>query len=167
MKYITIFLLFIIIGTGIFLYSKNSTDIINWNKLNQVLEKQEITTQKDTQKLIIDYFRRGLISQYLNQNYVFLIGSGIFLIISGIFGAIHILIDKLLFKKFFELPNIFQALRRSFLFASMVISLIWMSLQRIITIEIIILIILIFFAIELTFITFKRHEQKKKLQKKE
>ncbi len=85
--------------------------------INDVIIKNQIT--EDTVNLLEDYIQdqitKGLIFDIVSRNFYLvwgLIGVGVVFIIAGV----HMFIDKLFFKKFYEPPYIIPAFRRAILF---------------------------------------------------
>jgi hypothetical protein len=61
---------------------------------------------------------RGLVFQLLNSRNITLIGISLSLSVTSGFILLHLIIDKLLFKKFYEEPNLLAALRRGIFFSA-------------------------------------------------
>lgn len=102
-------------------------DLDKINKLiieNRIEIDQEISLQTKIQELVAN----GKIINYFSKN--LMIGTGIFFAgIFFIFIAIHLSIDKLFFRKYYESPSIFSATRRGFFFCVCIISMIYMKLN--------------------------------------
>lgn len=100
----------------LFYYLLSSVSPWNREKVFEYLEKFEITHGEDFDKFINDTLEAGLILDYLdlkNVIIIFITGAATF---TGLFASLHLLIDKLFFKKFFEEPNVVNAIRRGIWF---------------------------------------------------
>lgn len=84
-----------------------------WDKLNQLLKEQ---------------FDKGLIFQYLSSTAYFAFGIALAAIFS-FFAAIHLFIDKLFFRSFYEKPSLFDAIRRAGLFVFAIGLMLFMKLS--------------------------------------
>lgn len=124
----------------------------------QIGEDQEDKLNNEVRKL----FEQGLILDYLSPN-VFL-GFTIFLTsFSCFFLSIHLLIDKLFFKKFFEKASYFDGVRRGILFSICLGVMLYLKLLAL-GLEIF-LVPLVFIMIEVIFFRFFKEDLLKQLTK--
>lgn len=151
----------IIIGVlfGIFAYVFMTTNPnLNMAKLRELIETQVIE-EDDFARLNEEIERlhdSGLLLNYLSPN--FYVGTMLVLCsIFSIFFGIHIIFDKLFFKKFFEKPDIFDAVRRGILLCIAIALAIYFKLLNI-QIEIILALPIIMVLIEYTFLKYFKNE---------
>jgi|GEM_PF-5372021 len=113
MKLAALFLVLLVVGVFMALYIVNSQALINWNVADTYLNQQVIVTQVEAETFLAQYYQRGLLFNLLNKRSLLgLVLSSAF-IVAGVFGLLHLLIDKLFFKKFYEPPNYVAAIRRA------------------------------------------------------
>lgn len=110
-------IVFISVGIGFLLMTQYvfvNLNPLHQEELNNMIEREEIQNNRwellDAE--IIDLVERGLILDYVNSNAY--VGFGLVgLSVGSFFGALHIGIDKLFFRKFYEEPSISDSVRRS------------------------------------------------------
>lgn len=126
--------LYIIIGSlllaAAYFLSKELSPF-NLDKLEELVQTEEIPSgDKDALNTAInELFDRGIIISYLSENaYVIIFSAlaGIFFI----FVALHLVVDKIFFKNFYETPSSLVAIRRGFLFVSAIGFLIFAKLNK-------------------------------------
>ncbi len=94
-------------------YSFSQLPLLDWQALSTLLAQRQIETQTQLSTLLLELYRRGLLTTYLDFRSLLAVGAGIGAIVSGSVGAIHLLVDKLFFRKFYLPPNYPLALRRA------------------------------------------------------
>lgn len=155
MKYSILFALLCIIGALLVNHSLTNIDLIDWAKLDPVLETQrdldnlDFVTQEETVETVVDLYRRGLLFNYLRVPALTSVLSGIFLTILGAVGFLHLIIDKLFYKKFYEKPNLLLAIRRSALWGALLPLLVLLGVLNYLTLALAVTVILIFALFEL------------------
>ncbi len=102
-------------------YSFSQLPLLDWQALAALLEQREIETQTQASALLLELYRRGLLTSYLDFRSVLAVGAGIGAVAAGSVGAVHLLIDKLFFRKFYMPPNYRLALRRALFWAAVVL----------------------------------------------
>ncbi|GAB4284330.1 MAG: hypothetical protein Kow0081_1400 [Candidatus Dojkabacteria bacterium] len=129
LRLVTIFFFIGVFLSGITLFFFHDISPFRKDKLEELILVREIE-DKDFDTLnaeIKNLISQGLIVDYLSPNaYV-----GFFLVLSSVFMfalSIHLAVDKLFFRKFFEKPSLIVAIRRSFLLTSALAILIYLSL---------------------------------------
>ena len=115
----------------------------------------------DTQKLeeiveIQNIIDRGLVFSYLSEN-AYIIGGSILASIFFIFISIHLFIDKLFFKNFYENASSFDAIRRGFLLILAIVFLIFSKLSKAEN-YVLILIVLLPFLLEFVYVFYFKKE---------
>lgn len=124
----SVFLSFIIslIFLGLFIYLADNLPIFYEDQIPIIQEQFAIQTNEEFILLFNDLKKRGLLIEIVNKNNVYVTLSMLFLFILSTISTLHLLIDKLFFKKFYQQPDIFPAIRRAFWFAIIVIMIIFM-----------------------------------------
>lgn len=119
MKYTAIFTLLALLGVFLCFYVLQNLQLLDWEKIQPMLDERKITTQAETVRFVTDFYRRGQILEFVRMQVVFAFITGVALLVGGSLGAIHLLVDKLLFKKFYEPPNLALASRRAAFWATL------------------------------------------------
>jgi Na+(H+)/acetate symporter ActP len=166
MKFVVIFALLALSGVFLFIYTINSCDLLDWQALDEVLANKEIITQEETKDLVIDYYRRGLLPQYLKKENVIQLMLAVFMIVFGIVGCVHLLIDKLLFRKFYEEPGVWAALRRAILWAILPAGIFYLAIYNLLEFSLIVLFVLILICLEIVLSTIVPSKKKIKAKTK-
>lgn len=156
MKLVVIYTLLFLTGAFFTYVVIHNEDILDWAKLNPVLEEQNITTQAATVKFVQRYYERGLLTEYYHPKGVMLFLLALFVAAFGAVAAAHALIDKLLWKKFYEQPEVWKATRRGILVAGVVAALGYLALYNLLEIGLVILPLLLAICLELLFSTGRR-----------
>jgi|GEM_PF-2114136 len=112
MKYTWIFLILAFFFAYISSFLVRTQSPWDKEKLNADFEAAEIETNDQAMEFVKENLELGLIFDYLNLQKFLLVSVFIGLTISCGFSSIHVLIDKLLFRKFYEDPNWKAGLRR-------------------------------------------------------
>lgn len=114
----------------------------NQQKIEELIESKEIE-EEDFEKLnneIDIVIQRGLIFNYLSEN-AYIVAFCILLSIFCLFVSIHLVLDKIFFKNFYENASHFDALRRGFLLILSIALFIFAKLSRAETYVLILLVI--------------------------
>lgn len=94
------------------IYITNTLSPWNQEAVTAAIEQYELADMEQFQEFLHEIFELGLIWDLLDfrnfLSWLFIIG----LAFTSSFTAMHMLFDKLFFKKFFEKPRIFPAIRR-------------------------------------------------------
>jgi uncharacterized membrane protein len=91
------------------------------------------------------------------------------LAIASLFSTVHQFIDKLFFRKFFEKPHIFMAIRRGVLLGILLLSIAWLRIFGFWEMHTAILVFVLIILIEALFISFgsgKKSETREKTEKR-
>jgi hypothetical protein len=112
-------LLYTIIGTLLLItayFLSRELSPLNLDKIEELILTEEIPSgdKEALNKAINELFERGIIVSYLSENAYVIVLSGLFGIFF-LFVAIHLVIDKIFFKNFYETPSSVTAIRRGFL----------------------------------------------------
>lgn len=127
-------ILYLIIGVLLILaayFLSRELSPLNLEKLEELILAEEIQAG-DVEKLneeINELISRGLIMSYLSENaYVIVLCAlgGIFFL----FISIHLVIDKIFFKNFYENPSTFDAVRRGLFFVGAIALLLFSKLNN-------------------------------------
>ncbi len=149
MKVIIISLALLIAGLLVSILILENTEIINWSAVETDAVFIDLASQsKFTNSLELAYIS-GLLPMYLNTGPWLGILISIFIFILGLVSFIHLLIDKLFYKKFYEEPNWRLAFRRSIMVGILTIVILILAIFNFINFAIIILLILGFILLEL------------------
>lgn len=119
-----------IIMLGLSIYLFQTLPPFDLSKINTLIVENKIEIDQETtlQSTIQELVASGEIINYFSTNLI--IGAGIFFTgIFFLFTAIHLSVDKLFFRKYYESPSVFSASRRAFLFCICIISMIYMKLN--------------------------------------
>jgi hypothetical protein len=127
MKYAVLTALLSILGALLIFHTVNTQQLLNWAQWEPVLQERKVETQDQAVKLAVDYYRRGLLPEYLNQRAVLAFMVGLGMLLTGLFATLHIAADKLFWKKFYEQPNIVLALKRGAIFAAVPVILFYLG----------------------------------------
>lgn len=111
---ITIFLALSLLLSLIGYYFILNTTPIKFEKLEQIIQRESIPqdSEEELWAYVDSEIEKGYIFEYLsNEAYIVvaLLSFSVFFTLT----SIHLLIDKLFFKKFFQKPSMFNACRRS------------------------------------------------------
>lgn len=123
---VSFLILLFLIALGFYVsYSQNPFDI---EKVRQLAVNQELYTDAEILAKIPEYINNGLIWEIVDvqifTGWMVIVG----LITLNLITFIHLLIDKLFFRKFFEQPALFPAIRRGAWFGITVIGIIFLRL---------------------------------------
>lgn len=148
MKFMIISTLLALSGVFLFFYTINTRDILDWERLDQRLEDRDIKTQDETVDFVVDYYRRGLLSEYINKGNVGIMGLSLFLIVFGGFSLLHLILDKLFFKKFYQEPEVVTAMRRGILFGLLPVGVGALVVYNILELSLVLTFVLILVCVE-------------------
>lgn len=97
----------------LFFYFINNLTVWNQSKIEEYIERFDIKTNEDFRDFIQESEEAGIIFDYLNLRNVIIVHLiGLIAAISSL-ALVHMIVDKLFFKKFFEEPNVYTAVRRA------------------------------------------------------
>jgi hypothetical protein len=123
---IALFLSFLFIGIG--LYISSNTSPFNLDIVKQVAQTDNLLTDQAFNLKFGDYLSNGFIWDMLDirqfNSWVVVWSLGAI----SLFSFFHLLIDKLFFRKFYEEPSIFDAVRRGLLIVIIFIGAIYLRL---------------------------------------
>lgn len=146
----SIFISFIIslIFFGIFNYFLTNLEVIDPAGIEMVQEQYSVTTNAEFLDLFEELRGTGLVYNILNKDnfYGMLIMFSLFVL--STFASLHLFIDKIFFKRFYEQPNLIIALRRGVMLGMFLDLLILMRLWAFWEIWTVILAVIIFGFIE-------------------
>jgi hypothetical protein len=123
MKFMIISTLLALSGVFLFFYTINNKDVLDWSRLDGRLQERRIESQVETKEFVVDYYRRGLLTEYIDMQNAGLLGGAMFLTVFGATSLLHLIIDKLFFKKFYQEPEVVTALRRGLILAVLPVGL--------------------------------------------
>ena len=140
----------------IFKYIIDNISPFNAIEVQKLIEVNQIRTGDwDTlNKVINDLISKGEIFKYLSL-YAYLAVIVFCVGIGSIFTAIHLTIDKIFFKNFFESASLFDAIRRSMLLSVGLVALIYLKLLGVET-YVLILTPIVLLALEIVFTLYFR-----------
>ena len=123
---IALFLSFLFIGIGI--YISSSTSPFNLDNVKRIAQTDNLLTDQAFFLKFGDYLSNGFIWDMLDikqfNSWVVVWSLGAI----SLFSFFHLLVDKLFFRKFYEEPSIFDAVRRGFLIVIIFIGAIYLRL---------------------------------------
>lgn len=113
MKKVVISTVVFVFSLILLLYLYQSISPWNTDLINDYIEKFSIDTGREFEEFIDDSIKAGIIFDYLDIKNVLILHIFTFLTITSFISTIHMFVDKLFFKKFFEEPDVSVAIRRS------------------------------------------------------
>ena len=123
---IALFLSFLFIGIG--LYISSNTSPFNLDSVKQIAQTDNLLNDQAFYLKFGDYLSNGFIWDMLDvrqfNSWVVVWSLGAI----SLFSFFHLLIDKLFFRKFYEEPSVFDAIRRGFLIVIIFIGAIYLRL---------------------------------------
>ena len=123
---IALFLSFLFIGIGI--YISSNTSPFNLESVKSIAQTDNLLTDQAFSQKFGDYISNGFIWDLLDvkqfNSWVLVWSLGAI----SLFSFFHLLIDKLFFRKFYEEPSIFDAIRRGFLIVIIFVGAIYLKL---------------------------------------
>lgn len=148
MRYTWIFLFLTLIFGYISNYLIISQSPWDKQKLSQDLELEEIVTNDSAVNYIEETIDLGLVWDYIDLQSLAIVSAFVFL--TGVFGfsTVHTFIDKLFFKKFFEMANWKNALRRGILLFLLIYVLIIFRLIGTLIWYVVLPLVVLFIAVE-------------------
>lgn len=112
MKRVSISFFTLLFLIGLVLYVTYYQNPFQKDMVMQLAENQDLYTDAEILSKIPEYIENGLIWQLLDQEKFFAWLTVASLVVVNLITFIHLLIDKLFFCKFFEIPKFIPALRR-------------------------------------------------------
>ena len=102
---------------GVFSYLLDNLPLFGEEELNKVEEMYGVVTQEEFDSLFLTFKESGLVLELVNKNNFYAMVISFFLFVSTTITAIHLFVDKLFFKRFYEQPSMKLAIRRSLIFS--------------------------------------------------
>lgn len=105
----------IIIGAfflAITIYLVNNVSPWNQDLLFTYLDKFEITRGEEFSRFVEESIKAGIILDFLDFKNIIILSVCGFLAFISLFASVHMFVDKLFYKKFYEEPDHIAALRR-------------------------------------------------------
>ncbi len=123
MRYSIYALIICVVFTGIFIYLINTLSPWNQDAVNAIIERFNLLTGAQFREFVAEGLNNGNVFELLNlKNLIILLVVGLIAFTSG-FSTIHLFVDKLFFRKFYENPSVFHAVRRGMLIGLVIIAL--------------------------------------------
>lgn len=119
MRYMFVTFIISLFMFGIVIYLLDSMPVINQTEVEFLSKEYGVNTNTKFLEVFNDLQDRGLILNILIQKNFWTMDGAIFLFVASSFATIHLFIDKLFFRKFYEQPNLREALVRGVLIAVM------------------------------------------------
>lgn len=121
---------------------------------------------------LLFYLMQFVLVPYTSENVIdiqnLIIISGLFVLCVAFFLAFfHLLIDKLFFRKFYERPSVFPAIRRGMLLGVFLAGLAWLRIFNFDEVHIVLLIFSLMLLIEGLFLSFKKGMEEVKESREE
>lgn len=151
MRFAIAFLLLGVVGLFILAYTIQQLPPFDWEKLDHDLELQQITSQSGTRERVEELYTRGVLVEFLYPQGAAAFLIGLALSILSFFAAIHLALDKLFFKRFYEQPSLFPAVRRGVLLALFICGLFIFAAYNLFLIRILVLYVIAFIFVEVLF----------------
>jgi Ca2+/Na+ antiporter len=158
----------ILIAGAFLLIQKGNVSPFEVSKLQSLIDTNQIgENDYDTfDESLDDLIKSGQIDTYLNTSSIVIFLITISLGLAMFFFGVHTILDKLLFKKFFEKPNYKVALRRSFLLTGTLVGIMVLRYYRL-EWNSVVLIFPFVLIVELTVIYFTSSSKSEEIDKKE
>ena len=115
MRYAVYSLIIFAVFGGIFFYLLNSLSPWNVDAVNTAIERFGLLTNVEFHDFVKESVRDGSIFSLLNLKNLAILGVVGLVAVASAFSTIHFFVDKLFFKKFYEKPSVFNAVRRGVL----------------------------------------------------
>jgi hypothetical protein len=163
MRFLAIFALLLVTGVLLFSYTLNSRDLINWDLLQERLERSEIETQSETVELVRDLYDRGVLVQYLEVESLVVMAIAIYFIVFGGISSVHITVDKFFFKKFYQSPDILTAVRRGLLWGGLALVYFYLLVNNLLQISLLAIALVVVALLEILFSSMQRNRSAKQL----
>ncbi len=107
-----ILLILSIFFAGVTYYLLQTLNPFDVEKINQLAASQNITVVQELKEVQAELIQKGLILEYLDIRHliiILLVGS---LSIISAFTFLHIVVEKIVFRKFYQQPAVYTAVRR-------------------------------------------------------
>lgn len=131
MRRVLLYLIFGIsfISLGVFLVGELSP--FDSSKIEELIVSENIVSGdiESLNQRLSEIEERGLLINYLSEN-AYIVGGIILLGIFMLFTGIHLVVDKIFFKNFYEKPSHFDALRRALLLCISITALAYSKLTN-------------------------------------
>lgn len=131
MRRVLLYLIFGIsfISLGVFLVGELSP--FDSSKIEELIVSENIVSGdiESLNQRLSEIEERGLLINYLSEN-AYIVGGIILLGIFMLFTGIHLVVDKIFFKNFYEKPSHFDALRRALLLCLSITALAYSKLTN-------------------------------------
>lgn len=149
MKHSLLAIVLAILGVLLLVIILQARPIINWDKLDPELSNHTVVSNEQVIQLLKTIHERGELYSYINQTSYVLLNISLTFIFFGTFVFAHLWIEKLFYRKFYEMPDYWNALRRGILFTIIPVISLNLALNNLLRIEIIAIIILILIILEI------------------
>lgn len=113
MKYIIISTIIAIFASALFIYLLNTISPFNDAVIENYIDKFSIDNGSEFNQFIDESIKAGVILDYLDLKNVMILHVILFISLTSTLATIHMVIDKIFFKKFFESPDWTSSVRRS------------------------------------------------------
>jgi hypothetical protein len=145
-----------ILFSGLFVYLLDNLSPITESGYEIVENEFGVNTQENFVLLIPEIRRAGILSDVLNMGNIIAMGIVVWLVVASTFSTIHLFIDKMFFKEFYKQPDWDIALRRSIIFSSLILVVLYLRILGYLNIPLLILLSVIVGLIELLFLKSKK-----------
>jgi len=162
-------LIIAIVFAGILFYLVGSLSPWNNSAVDLAVERFGLLTNEDFKDFIAQSVREGTIINLLDVKNLIILSVVALVTITSAFSTIHFFLDKLFFKKFYEKPSVFNAVRRGILFSLLAETLVILRLLGSFELYIVVGCVILAILIELLFVMIvgKKGEEKAKRRESE
>ncbi|MBN1915696.1 hypothetical protein JW796_01715 [Candidatus Dojkabacteria bacterium] len=129
MRYSLYSLIIFVVFIGVLYYIVTILSPWDEQAVNQAVDRFGLLTGSEFQEFVIEGIENGSVFYLLNIKNVIAIGVVLLVVIVSGFSALHLFIDKLFFRKFYENPSVFSSIRRGTILGLLVESLVLLRLN--------------------------------------
>jgi len=156
---VALFLCLLLIGVGI--YISVNTSPLNYDSVIKVAQTDNILTNENFINNFNNYINNGFIWDFINVRNFLSWLSVWSLGFVCLFCFFHLLIDKLFFKKFYEEPNIFNAVRRGLFLGLTLVGIVFLRFINGLVWYNVLSIVILFICMEIVFLSIFRKKKPK------
>ncbi len=151
MKNIFIFLVINILALGVLLYLLDNLPLFEKEQIQLLEEKYNVVSNEEFYAFIEQLKAKGFLYDIINKQNFWTMIFVVFVTIFSFCNFVHLLIDKLFFKSFYQEPSLPPSLRRSIIISILILSIFFLKFFALLDPLFVVLFILIFILLELIF----------------
>lgn len=156
MRRVFIFFMLSIVFFGLFSFMISNLEFMDVTKLDSFQDEFHIQNQEDFDIVFEQIKDKGLALNYINLNNFFALIIILICLCFSTLCAIHLVVDKMFFKTFYQQPDLLPALRRGFLLSFGFCSIILLRVLAVLNIWLVISILIIIVLVEYMFMWYHK-----------